>query len=322
MLILYSTDVIRIVTDAAAAVDVHASWADNNAGAFAVGRTPTKITTATTTTIVAAPTTPAVRTVTRLNIRNTSTATTVTVTVEFYDGTNAIQLEKRVLGPGATLKFTKNGGFTVDSTGGPRTRPWDGINAGAQGDGDPGRLLSWVQIGSIISPTAANISTTVARCSSFMLPADLVVNRIRCYGVATLVSTLTVAIYRMSDLARVSAAFTFSTTAGAWTSIGSAMALTLSKDVVYFIAVGANAATATAGPAAFSTTVAATTGQINTIPSALPGSLAMGATAYQAGALFQFAVTAGAMPNPAPALAAQAAWTGGMPAMWLDNSDT
>jgi len=52
MLILSSTsDIIRVVTSAAADVDVHASWVDNASGTITPGRTNTApITTATTTT--------------------------------------------------------------------------------------------------------------------------------------------------------------------------------------------------------------------------------------------------------------------------------
>ncbi len=38
-------------------------------------------------------------------------------------------------------------------------------------------------------------------------------------------------------------------------------------------------------------------------------------------ALGQFAVTSGALPDPAATLAVQGAWTGGMPAFFLDNSN-
>ncbi len=321
MLLLTTTsDEIRVTTDSAATVDVHASFADRAAGVDTAGSQNTAISSVATTTVVSPPGGSVVRNVRRLRVRNKSAATSVTVTVELYNGT-AYELEKRVLGPGQGLEFTDQGGFLPLPTGGVQTRPHFGVVAGAMGNGDPGQLLSWVQNGAIISPTAANISVTVARCSSFILPFDMTVNRIRCYGVATLAATFKVAIYRMSDLARLTADLTFSTTAATWTSIGATLGVALAKDVCYFIACTANAATATAGPAAFGTTVAATTGQIATAPTALPGSLVQGATNYQAGNLFQFAVTAGALPNPAAALAAQGAWTGGMPAFWLDSAD-
>ena len=57
MLLLTSTsDKVRLTTSAAAAVDVHASYADNASGTITFGRTNTaQITTATTTDVVASP---------------------------------------------------------------------------------------------------------------------------------------------------------------------------------------------------------------------------------------------------------------------------
>lgn len=41
---------------------------------------------------------------------------------------------------------------------------------------------------------------------------------------------------------------------------------------------------------------------------------------YMVGYFFQFAVTTGALPATALTPVASAAWAGGMPAFWLDNS--
>jgi len=205
--------------------------------------------------------------------------------------------------------------------GGPGyTRPWFGAICGAYADGDPGWMLQAMQRAGNIAPTPTNIGTTVARCAFFRLPADLVVNKIRFYGVGITTNVYRCAIYRYSTLARLTNELAFSTAAATWGAAGSALNLTLTKDVLYFIAVSVNATGTTAGLAAIGGTVAATTGQIATAPQSLPGNLDMDANklgGYQA----QFAVTAGALPATAPAMAAQAAWTGGMPAFFLDNNN-
>ena len=57
MLLLNSTsDILRLITGAAAStIDVHASYVDLNGTTVTAGRKNTRITTATTTTVVAAP---------------------------------------------------------------------------------------------------------------------------------------------------------------------------------------------------------------------------------------------------------------------------
>lgn len=57
MLLLTSTsDIVRLTTGTATStIEVHASYVDNNAGVITPNRTNTRITTATTTTIVPAP---------------------------------------------------------------------------------------------------------------------------------------------------------------------------------------------------------------------------------------------------------------------------
>ena len=197
----------------------------------------------------------------------------------------------------------------------------DGYVCGCYGNGDPAELMLMCQRAGNVSATPTNIAATVARCSAFRLQAALTFNRIRAYGVGATTNIYRVAIYRLSDLARLTAELAFSTASGSWVSIGSALNVTLAANTTYFAACSVNTTGTTPGPLAFGGTVADTTGQVATIPASLPGNLSLTAnrlTGYQ----FQFAVTGGALPNPAATLAAQAAWTGGMPAFWLDASDT
>lgn len=323
MLLLASTsDELRIVTvGGTVALDVHASWVDYSTGTVAPGRTNTVISTATTTTVVASPAASTQRNIRYLSICNTDTTASVTITVEHFDGSNAITLETVVLGAEQVLYFTENGGFSklVNTGGGNPT--WAGVMAACYGSGDPADTMRQIQCAGNVAATPTNISTTVARCSAFMLPADMTVNRIRAFGVGITTNVYRVALYRYSDLARLTAELPFSTAVDTWVSIGSALNVSLSKNVLYFVAVSVNATGTTAGLTCSGGTVAATTGRVNTAPNALPGSLALSSGAMQ-GFRFQFAVTAGALPNPANTLVAQAAWTGGIPAFWIDSVDT
>lgn len=322
MLLLTTTsDIIRVVTDSAATVDVHASWVDRSGSTDTPGSTNTAIASATTTTVVAAPASSTARNVRRLVVRNRSSATSCTVTVQLFNGTTAFELDKRVLGPGLSLMFDDAFGFIPTPSGGVEAAPWYGVVAGAFGDGNPNEMFLNVLRAGNVAATPTNISTSVARCSAFMLPFDLTVNRIRAFGVGATTNVYRVALYRMSDLARLTAELAFSTAVDTWVSIGSALNVTLSKNVCYFLACSVNATGTTAGLTCMGGTTAATTGRINTAPANLPGSLALGSTSYHGGFQFQFAVSTGALPNPAATLAAPAAWTGGMPAFWLDSAD-
>ena len=322
MLLLTTTStVLRLTTDSSAAVDVHASWLDVDGTTVTPGSTNTAISSSTTTTVVAAPSGTAKRNCKLVIVRNRHATTSVTVTTEVYNGSTAYQIDNRVLGPGQSFVI-QDGVFVQVPTGGVQTRPWFGLVAGCLGDGNPGHLMSEVQQAGVVAATPTNITASVARCCSFILPYDLTFNRIRCYGVGATTTIYRVAIYRMSDLARLTAELAFTTVANTWVSIGSALNVTLAKDVCYFAAFAVNTTGTTPGPQCFGGTTTATTGQVQSTPAALPGNLSMGANNRLSSYQFQFAVTTGALPNPAATLALPAAWTGGCPAAWLDASDT
>jgi hypothetical protein len=117
VLILPTTnDVVRVVTGQAVTVDVHASYVDSAVSGITPGRTNTAISTATTTTVVPAPASGAVRNVKLLTVRNKG-ASSVDVTVQAYDGATAYELFKWTLAAGDTLQYTDEGGFIVVASG-------------------------------------------------------------------------------------------------------------------------------------------------------------------------------------------------------------
>jgi len=122
MLLLTSTsDIIRVVTDVGSTdIEVHASWALNAAGVVSVGRENTaSITTATTTTVVAAPGSASQeKNVKHLSFRNNSVTSTI-ITVEHFDGTTAETLWKCTLLAEESAVFDATGRWThYDSNGG------------------------------------------------------------------------------------------------------------------------------------------------------------------------------------------------------------
>jgi hypothetical protein len=170
-----------------------------------------------------------------------------------------------------------------------------------------------------VAATPTNIGTTVARIAYFRPPSDITINKIRFYGVGATTNVYRVAVYNANTLARLTSELAFTTAAGAWGAAGSALNLALTAGQLYFIAVGVNATGTTAGLLCMAPTVAASTGLIAVLPKSWPGSLDLDA-GYMDGAFAQFAVTAGALPATAATIAAQAAWTGGFPAFWLDSN--
>lgn len=114
MLNLTSTsDVIRIVTSAAAQIECHASWGDFNGTAVTLGRQNTPaITTATTTTVVPSPGSGVQRNVKHLNITNDHASVACTITVEHFDGTTASELVAVTLLSGENMVLGEDGRWT------------------------------------------------------------------------------------------------------------------------------------------------------------------------------------------------------------------
>lgn len=113
MLLLTSTsDVVRLTTSVAATtIEVHTSYVDVSGTTITPGRTNTRITTATTTTIVASPAASTQRNVKAIYVTNNSTGTNCTVGVEHTDGTNVIELMQFVLLPGENMGYREDGSW-------------------------------------------------------------------------------------------------------------------------------------------------------------------------------------------------------------------
>ena len=115
MLILSSTsDILRLVTSAAAQIEVHASFGDFTVVGATVdlNRTNTLITTATTTTVVASPAAGVKRNVKHLNITNDHAMVPCSITVEHFDGTTAAELVAVILLPNENMVFGEDGRWT------------------------------------------------------------------------------------------------------------------------------------------------------------------------------------------------------------------
>jgi hypothetical protein len=118
LLLASTSDKLQVITGSAVNVDVHASWIDLAAGVVTAGRTNSKITTATTTDVVAPPAASTTRNVKTLHIGNVHASSSVLVTIQHTDGTNVIVLETVTLLAGERIAYVEGQGFEyIDATG-------------------------------------------------------------------------------------------------------------------------------------------------------------------------------------------------------------
>ena len=119
-----TSDAIRVITSAAAQVEVHASWVDFNGTAVTPGRLNSPaITTATTTTVVASPGSGVQRNLKHLNITNDHATVSCVVSVEHTDGTNIIELMAFTLLPGENMIFGEDGHWSHRAANGSEYPP-------------------------------------------------------------------------------------------------------------------------------------------------------------------------------------------------------
>ena len=112
MLLLTTTDNLRVVTSSTADTDVHASYVDLVTTTVTPGRSNTAITTATTTVVVAAPAS-GVRNIKQLTVRNKHASTSQDVTVGHYAGITGYELIKVTLSAGDALHYNHQHGWSV-----------------------------------------------------------------------------------------------------------------------------------------------------------------------------------------------------------------
>lgn len=134
LLLTSTTDRLQVVTDAAAAIDVHTSWVDTNVGTGLItpGRTNTSILAAATTSIAGAPAVSIQRNVRTVHIRNKHATLATNVTVTHSDGIVTVELIKYPLGAGAQLEYTDENGWSTTVFGTGSSPP---VVAGGAGGG-------------------------------------------------------------------------------------------------------------------------------------------------------------------------------------------
>jgi hypothetical protein len=215
-------------------------------------------------------------------------------------------------------KFVRDDG-TLAAAGGSGASPaWYGKLYGALGGCNPNDVLQ-LMYNNPIHATPTNIAITVARCAYFRPPANITVNTIRFFGVGATTGVYHIAIYATpAGGARLTDDLSPNTAAQTWGTAATGLGLALTAGTLYLIAVSVDTTGTTAGMHCLSST----TGRIGVLPASWPGSLDIDAATplIDPVAFCQFAVSTGVMPATLPTIVAQAAWTGGMPAIFLDNA--
>ena len=195
--------------------------------------------------------------------------------------------------------------------------PWKGVLHSTDGNGDPNVMLQRMSMHTIeMTPTLLTIS--LARISYFKYDTAITFNKVRFFGIGATTGIYQLALYNGDTLARLWTSGTFNTTSQTWGSLGSALNITLAANQLYFIAVSANTTGTTAGLKCYG----ATTGRIGIVPKSWPASLDVdGSIVFPYGAEAQFAVTNGALPDPAATIAARGTMACGFPAIFLDSNN-
>ena len=189
MLLLTSTsDLIQVVTSAAASVVVHASYIDNNAGTITPARTNTAaITSATTTTVVASPSASVQRNVKFLNIVNNSGSASTNVTVQHTDGTNVIELISVTLLPSEDLVLSSTGDWQHHDSNGADYAYNGSYNANM---GPTNTIAETLPRQNVIDVAQTAMTSGTVYMSSVYLNAGQLVSNITYYSVAAAVGAV------------------------------------------------------------------------------------------------------------------------------------
>lgn len=145
MILASTTDIIRLVTSAAVTTHVYASWADlsHSGSNYDVDPAPSRtvISTATTTTVVAAPASSVQRKVLLFSVRNVGSAAQV-VTVETFDGTTAVQAFKATLAAGQTVVYQDGAGWALFNASGAQI-----VTGAEEQPPSAARLIKYFKVG-------------------------------------------------------------------------------------------------------------------------------------------------------------------------------
>ena len=113
LLITSATAVLQLVTNTAAAIDVHATWVDTSGVAITPGRQNFSVAGAVTSTIVPSPPANTQRNIKTVHIRNKDVSLNCNIIVQIFDGSATFPVYNNVLNFGDMVELTDFAGFHV-----------------------------------------------------------------------------------------------------------------------------------------------------------------------------------------------------------------
>lgn len=135
-----TTDSLEVVTTSTSAIDYDCNWADNTTSAFTPGDSTGQITTATTTTVVAAPASSTQRNIQNCTFRNAGTVNN-TVTIQKDANTSNRTKYSATLAAGESIRLDQSGTFSVVNAGGS-LRTQSAVDSGYNG-----KTYAWQKVG-------------------------------------------------------------------------------------------------------------------------------------------------------------------------------
>jgi len=196
--------------------------------------------------------------------------------------------------------------------GGGASELWEGKVHVAMFDGNPlaepfMSLSNNTTISPLVTPT--NIGIAVGRIVAFRFKTAITVTTIRWYGIASVASIYTAAIYRDSDGARLWSPTNVNTGANVWASnTADGLPITFAADTLYWFGIGADTIGTTAG---FITPQLPKVAALGLANPAWAGLTTIGMR------FCQVALTAGVFPATLPTKVNADAWTGFIPVFYL-----
>lgn len=135
-----TTDSLEVVTTSTAAIDYDCNWTDNTTSAFTPGDSTGQITTATTTTVVAAPASSTQRNIQNCTFRNAGTVNNTLTIQKDANGSNRTKYSA-TLAASESIRLDQSGTFSVVNAGGS-LRTQSAVDSGYNG-----KTYAWQKVG-------------------------------------------------------------------------------------------------------------------------------------------------------------------------------
>lgn len=249
MFLASTSDILRIVTgQAVSTIGVQAAWVDFASGTATPGRTNTNITTATTTTVVGSPAASTVRNVTSLMVENKHATSSCVVTIQHFDGTTSVDIEKITLLAGEQFNLLDSGEIVhKNSTGGEYTSE-SNINPSRWGFEISGHLGETLPRHLSPDTNLAMLATGEIYVTALYLKKGTIVTNISFSSGLTAAGTPTNQIFGLYSDKRARLAVTNNDTTTAWAAdtiktLALTAPYTITKSGIYYLAILVTATT-------------------------------------------------------------------------------